>query len=105
MEILDDFDFDHRESRSQWAPYVKALIDGHNGKPVHAIKLVAGQDFAADAHLDNVHNGLSTLVRKHGRRARIRKLPNETPKALIIGLYPEGSRQVRRGARRETVPA
>lgn len=93
MEILQEFDFDYREPRSQWAPFIKTLIEGQDGKPVHAVKLIAGRDFPADAKLDNVHNGLSTLARKrYGRRARIRKLENETPQALVVGLYPEGSR-------------
>src|SRR4051812_13853291 len=93
MEILQDFDFDYREPRSQWAPFIKTLIEGVDGEPVHAVKLVAGRDFPADANLDNVHNGLSTLARKrYDRRARIRKLENETPPALVVALSPEGSR-------------
>jgi hypothetical protein len=108
MEILQDFDFDYREPRSQWAPFIKTLIEGIDGSPVHAVKLIAGRDFPADAKLDNVHNGLSTLARKrYGRRARIRKLENETPQALVVGLYPEGSRASANGRSRgrTAVPA
>jgi hypothetical protein len=57
MEILQDFDFDYREPRSQWAPFIKTLIEGVDGRPVHAVKLIAGRDFPEGANLDNVHNG------------------------------------------------
>jgi hypothetical protein len=39
MEILKEFDFDSRESRSQWAPFIDELIDNPG---IHAIKLDVG---------------------------------------------------------------
>jgi hypothetical protein len=103
MEILKEFDFDSRESRSQWAPYIDKLIDSPG---IHAIKLVVGDDIAEATGLDNAHTGLSNYARQKGRSARVRKFPDGKPPHLVIGLRPEGEepKKVRR-AKKSTRPA
>jgi len=101
MEILEEFDFDRRESRSQWAKYIDALVDGINGRPIHAIKIEVGRDIPASTGLDNAHTGLSTYARdRRGRSARVKKFPNASPPYLVVGLRPEGQSRRRKSPSR-----
>jgi hypothetical protein len=103
MEILKKFDFDSRESRSQWAPFIDELIDNPG---IHAIKLVVGDDISEATGLDNAHTGLSNYARQKGRSARVRKFPDGKPPHLVIGLRPEGEGAGRsRRAKKSTRPA
>lgn len=100
MEILEDFDFDYREPTSQWAPYIDKLINGVDGKPVHAIKLVLGKDIPEATGLANAYTGLSSYARKVGRSARVRQFDKADPPYLVVGLRPEGEApRARRRAR------
>jgi hypothetical protein len=101
MEILKEFDFDSRESRSQWAPYIDKLIDDSG---IHAIKLDVGRDIPEATGLDNAHTGLSNYARQKGRSARVRKFPDAKPSYLVIGLRPEGE-GAGRSRRRKPVKA
>jgi hypothetical protein len=106
MEILKEFDFDHREPKSQWAPYIDTLINGVNGKHVHAIRLVLGEDISEETGLANAYTGLSRYARKVERSARIRQFDKADPPYLVVGLRPEGEepKKVRR-AKKSTRPA
>lgn len=97
MEILQSYEF-KRESNSRYAPYVKALLDGAT-----AIRLKRGRDFPADAGLETIQGGVSTLVRKEGRRARTFREDNDN---LVVALWPEGEGpRPRRARRREAAAA
>lgn len=79
MEILETFNFDERPSRSRYAGVVKALVEQRK----HAVKLTRGADFPVDVKIDTVQAGVSTAVRKAGKRARTRVVSDDE---LVVGL-------------------
>lgn len=84
MEILDSFNFDERPSRSRYAAVVQALVQ--DGK--HAVRLTRGTDFPAAVKIDTVQAGVSTAVRKAGKRARTRVVSDDE---LVVGLAEAGA--------------
>ena len=96
-EILEKFDFADRPSRSRYAEVVKALVQDN----VHAVKLERGKDFPNTVKMDTVQAGVSTAVRKAGKRARTRVLSQDV---LVVGLNSEPAPK-RRGGKRALTTA
>jgi hypothetical protein len=98
MEILEEFDFTARPSRSRYADAVTALVD--NG--AHAVRLARGTDFPDNLKMDTVQSAVTTQIRKAGKRARTYKVDDDT---LVVGLRPDHSPARRRGGERAAVAA
>lgn len=102
MEILEQFDFDKRPSRSRYADVIKALVEDG----VHAVKITRGEkEFPAEVSIETVQGGISTQVREAGRTAVTRKLGDDV---LVVGLEDSRAKRPRKttnGRKKDLVPA
>lgn len=80
MEILENFDFDKRPSRSRYAPVVDALIN--NG--VKAVRIRRGDpEWPNGTNIESIQGAVADQIRKRGKNARTHR---ETDDSLIVGL-------------------
>lgn len=98
MEILDSFNFDERPSRSRYAAAVKALVQDKR----HAVKLTRGVDFPEGVKIDTVQAGVSTAVRKAGKRAQTYVVSDDV---LVAGLHPDQAPRRSKRARQAKLAA
>lgn len=84
MEILQSYEF-KRESRSQYAPVVKALVE--DGAPI--VRLKRGEDFPATAKMASVQGAVSTQLREAGG-GRIPRTFVEDDDHLVVSFHAEG---------------
>ena len=90
MEILNNFDFNSRPSRSRYEAVADALIN----QGADAVKLVRGVDFPPSVKIDSVQGGVSTYIREnHDKSARTRVLDDDT---LVVGINPNPRRRAAR---------
>lgn len=90
MEILEEFDFDSRPSRSRYVAAMTALVEDN----VRAVKLTRGQDFDADVQLASVQGAISTLARERfGVRVVTRRVGDDE---LVVGINPNQTVRRRR---------
>jgi len=95
MEILEQFDFNNRPSRSRYEAVADALLN----KGAEAVKLKRGVDFPETVKIDSVQGGISTYIREtYDKSARTRVLDDDT---IVVGNNPTPRR--RKQSRKQAV--